>query len=614
MPTCSTLPWWYRKSAQKALESWTYPLIAPRPYSVRYEVGDGSYMNFGTHEIVVDPVASDFLGVARDLPLMWGRTRLDTEAKLQWRFARSAARHESMHVLFSVPPDCGGTLHYVVNVLEDEWIEQLARIYYPAAWADFLMDARLLAKYWPLPNLRLRSRETVLVSMCLYHRWDWKRPKGTPSRYCFHSPDDEQFWLKDIRPLVEQAWKTNEDKGRKEIAREILRRIGVSENAPVSGSGLILPPHFLDIEGSRAEEDTPTVVPVGVHTSTPEQGEDGAGSGVSMSGPSVGIGKEPPHSALVEVDDVRDDEVPDQLTSEEELYLLPPQFLMELVKGEKNRLLRTLIVPTLERLEDAAPHGPELSVEDYIRTDGARPFLLRDDDAPDHEGLAVVILIDTTGSMEGWEHEDEWDPIGGLDEKGRFRSAFYNPAHRMTYARQVAMLFELVCPRAHIPLCIGACGDDGALIHLATGEGRSFHVPSRKKRTQPVTWLRTWHTPADSEMTRCAIAGLYGKYGKERVGPSLHQAAAKLSERKEQNKLILFIHDGLPTDEEPETIRGIVDTLRRKGIIVVAPFVGEQSDIKQLQAIFGAEWTVPTPRLPDLVTRLGRILVKYARR
>jgi hypothetical protein len=47
---------------------------------------------------------------------------------------------------------------------------------------------------------------------------------------------------------------------------------------------------------------------------------------------------------------------------------------------------------------------------------------------------------------------------------------------------------------------------------------------------------------------------------------------------------------------------------------VVAPYVGEQSYISNLAAIFGNQWTIPVEQLPDLSKRLGRLLLKYAQR
>ena len=98
MSIVKTMPWWYRANAKKALESWIRPLIAPRPYTAHYEIGEGSYMNFSSREIVIDPTAWDFMNVAKHLPLTWNGKRVDTEAKLQWRFSRNFSVSAEAHV------------------------------------------------------------------------------------------------------------------------------------------------------------------------------------------------------------------------------------------------------------------------------------------------------------------------------------------------------------------------------------------------------------------------------------------------------------------------------------------------------------------------------------
>jgi hypothetical protein len=646
-----TMPWWYRASARRALESWIRPLIAERPYTLRYEVTGRSYMDFSAREIVIDPTAWDFLGIAKRLPISWNGKRIDTPAKLQWRFARTGARHEAMHVLFSVPPDCSGTLHFLVNVLEDEWMEQLARFFYPSAWGDFVARCRLAAQYYPLPDPRLCSRESLLLNMCLFHRFDWKRSKGVPSRYRFQAEEDAQFWQEQIRPLVEKAWQTHDAAARKEIARQILDLLGIPEEAPLPKDALMMSAAILDVEGERDEDDEPMLIAqmmVGSSSSSSSadgsveakardgaagsslehegsevgkdggKGSEGGSSGddgeprgsssvsTSTTGGGVDESGELPYAALVHlVSD--DDEVPPPLSAASELYLLPPAYLESLVRGEKNRLLRVLLAHTLDAGEDASPVGSEFDVESYLRSDGARPFRLPDDEAPEHEGLAIAMLIDTTGSMKGWKG------TGGIDAHGVFLPAFYDPRHRMTYARQVAMLFELVCPPAGITLLIGAAGDRGELIHLATADKwGTVSFPSRYKPDQPVTWLRTRQTPSTSEVTRAAIAGLYGKYGCERVSPALLEAERELLACGAGTKVILYIHDGLPTDEQPETIMAVLGRIRRKGMLVFAPYVGDQSNIGKLLAIFGMPWTIPVEQLSDLSKRLGRLLLRYA--
>lgn len=613
----ASVPWWYRTNAKKALESWIRPLITPRPYTLRYSVGEGSYMDFRSQEIVIDPTAWDFLNVAAYLPLVWNGKQVNTLAQLQWRFARTAARHEAMHVLFSVPPECHGVLHFLVNALEDEWIEQLARFYYPAAWGDFVFRARLVAQYYPLPDPEECEREHLMLNMCLYHRFDWKRPKGTASRYRFQTEEDEQFWHEKIQPLVERAWSINEYAKRKDIACEILDVLDIPESAPLPKHGLLMNVNPLDIEGERGEDDralSTSMVIFGTSSndgdehgreekkaedndSGEEQQDDG---GISINHTERADAEKLPYPALVHL--VSDnDEVPSPLSAADELYLLPSLYLENLVRSEKSRLLRVLLAKTPDAGEDISPAGGEFDVEAYIRSDGARPFRFINDEAPGHEGLAIALLIDATTSMGGWPGE-------GIDDKGVFQPEFYSPQYRMTYAAQVAMLFELVCPPAGITLLIGAAGDDGTLYHLP-GEYKERYKPS-----QPVTWLRHRHTPPDSELTRAAIAGLYGKYGSERISASLAEAQRELAACRAGTKLIIYIHDGMPTDERPSTIVSLLKDIRRKGTLVVAPFVGEQSDIALLSALFGAQWTLPIERLPDLSKRLGRLLVKYARK
>lgn len=607
MSSSETMSWWYRANAKKGLESWIRPLIAPRPYTARYEVGQGSYMNFSSHEIVIDPTAWDFMDVTKHLPLTWNGQHVDTLAKLQWRFARTAARHEAMHVLFSVPPNCGGILHFLVNALEDEWMEELARFYYPAAWGDFVFRARLVTTYYPLPNPEESDRTNLLLNRCLYHRFDWKRPKGTPSRYRFQTEEDEQFWREQIRPLVEKAWRTNEDASRKDIAREILQMLDIPESTPLPKDGLMLSINPLDVGGERGEDDTrPFIIP-GTTIKGPaviDVKDDITGKTASESPTSGEDAEIPPQYALENL--VTDnDEVPAPLTATDELYLLPPYYLENQVRGEKSRLLRVLLAKTPDSGEDTSPSGGAFDVESYLRSDGERSFRLFNEDEPDHEGVAIALLIDMTGSMDGW------DDKGGLDADGVFLPCFYKPYHRMTYARQVAMLFELVCPPAGITLLIGAAGDQGPLMHLATDASRWKY---RLKLDQPVTWLRDRSTPRNSEVTRAAIAGLYGRYICERISSSLRVAERELAQCRAGTRLIIYIHDGMPTDEEERTIVSTLKDIRQQGTLVIAPYVGDQSDIDKLSSIFGAQWTLPIERLPDLSKRLGRLLLKYAQK
>ncbi len=168
------------------------------------------------------------------------------------------------------------------------------------------------------------------------------------------------------------------------------------------------------------------------------------------------------------------------------------------------------------------------------------------------------------------------------------------------------MLFELVCPRARIPLAIGCAGDRGTLSHLPRPRWRS-------KPDDPVTWIRTFQTPPLDELPRFAIAGLYGKYDRERVSPSLRIATHLLEPRREETKLVIYIHDGKPEDEREEVVMKTLAEVRREGILVAAPYVGDQGELHKLQAIFGKEWTIPVPQHRDLSKRMARFLLRHAR-
>ncbi len=82
-------------------------------------------------------------------------------------------------------------------------------------------------------------------------------------------------------------------------------------------------------------------------------------SDTSGSGGGAGETDELPHEALVTlVSD--DDDVPSPLTAADELYLLPPHYLENQVRGEKSRLLRVLLAKTPDAGEELSPAGGDI--------------------------------------------------------------------------------------------------------------------------------------------------------------------------------------------------------------------------------------------------------------
>jgi hypothetical protein len=280
-----------------------------------------------------------------------------------------------------------------------------------------------------------------------------------------------------------------------------------------------------------------------------------------------------------------------------QLFMHPYRDIEREVAGEVRRLVNALIPPT----PNVAPR-PHLvsgafSVREHIRSQGERPMLRRRDRARDPKGLAVVLLIDRTGSMGNYAFEDEGTPGSG----------FYSPSGRMYHARRAALLLDRACMGARIPLCIGYAGNDVSPEHGAL-RGRRLHLP------QSVVWIREWDTSPDAEGPLACLAGMYGDAGNaERVSESLPLAQARLRERREATKLVVYIHDGEPTDERPEAVRQTVEDVRRDGLIVIGLFVGDQRELPKLETIFGADDTIGVSELTRLPERLGTLLKRYYR-
>ena len=577
-PTRPSMPWWQWKRAEKALATWVRSLIGERPYTIIFKEGAGSYVDFSERLIVVEPNMPEVLAKRGAPPLAfphtWRGQRVMTLTGLEWRMARALARHEAAHVLFTQPSrrDRSGIVHWLVNSLEDGRIERYLSALYPWCWGDFVELGRIVWQQFTLP---MDARERVIAA-CLLHRWDVLRPKKTASRITFDDEAARALWEVRVRPLVEAAWAAGESERVVEIALEILALVGVSEDA--AASDLHLPANPLDTapRGERGDDDAP-IIPPSAPLLAPLRTDEELGEETECA-----AGAEPPG---VDVD-----------LSGGHMFLQPYREIERAVSGAVRRLIKELSPPT--PMTAPRPHVSKgaFSAREHIRSQGEKPMVYARDPSRSPEGLAMVLLIDRTGSM-GNGHFDSFDvPAPG----------FFSPSERMYHARRAALLLALACSAARIPLCIGYAGNEIAPRHGALAGRYSVHLP------ESVVWIRDWDTPGDSEGQYAAIAGMYGDAGNaERVSESLRLAKARLRTRRERTRLIVYVHDGEPTDERPEQVRQSVEDARRDGTIVIGLFVGEQSQLGRLQAIFGEEHTVGVPDLAKLPERLGAILRRY---
>jgi len=586
------MQWWHWRRAQHVLETWVRTLIGARPYHVAYKTGGGSYVNLRTKEITIDPTIADGWGGDSLVPFVWRGRTLRTLAALQYRISRAMARHEAGHVLFTDDYTVAGELHaWLTNALEDGRMERLTGRHYPPARADFDALGTLLWQKKPLTPVHETSRADRLLNACLFWRWDCLRPTGIPSRWRWDSDDERRFWDAQVRPRVEEAWRAPTATRVAEIALELLRIIGLPQNAGTGGYRLM--PSDLTIvvtEGGaadgalgRAEDDQPL--------SVAEPGYDtrSAGSGHRDEDEEI--------AGMI----VEQDEPPtvDCDLSAGNIWMQPYAPLQREVGGLLRQLLKVLVVPTPDVDVRPSETTGTFDARAHIRSRGDTPMLHKRVNDHDPTGLAMVLLVDRTGSMGGSPQPIDW-AAGGTPgpafEQGR-----------MPHARRAAILLDMACTEAEISLCIGYAGNNGYTCHHPDG-AHSFALSS------PVIWIRDWSTSRSAEGPRALLAGMYGDSGDEQYSASLRLAQQQLATRPERTKVIIYLLDGRPTDEPIDAVRHTVEQVRRAGILVIGLFVGSQGEIRYLRDIFGADDTIGVADIRHLPDRLGRILLRYARK
>lgn len=584
--------WWQWRRAQHVLETWVRTLIGARPYHVAYKTGGGSFVNLRTREITVDPTMADGWGGDTLLPFVWRGRTVRTLAALQYRISRAMARHEAGHVLFTDDYTVAGELHaWLTNALEDGRMERLTGRYYPPARADFDALGTLLWQKKPLTPVHETNRADRMLNACLFWRWDCLRPTGMPSRWRWKSDEERCFWDELVRPRVEEAWRAPTAVRVAEIALELLRLIGLPQTAGTGGHRLMPPDLAVLISPSgtsdgalgRDDDDQPL--------RADEPGYDTR---------STGSGHRDDDEAIAGII-VEEDEPPavDSDPSAGNIWMQPYAALQREVGGLLRQLLKVLVVPTSDVDVRPSDSAGMFSVRAHIRSHGDTPLLHRRVDDHDPAGLAMVLLIDRTGSMGGSPNPIDWA------EGGAPGPSF--DQGRMPHARRAAILLDMACTEAEIPLCIGYAGNNGYTCHHPGG-ARSFALLS------PVIWIREWNTPCSAEGPRALLAGMYGDSGDECYSASLRLAQQQLAARPERTRVIIYLLDGRPTDEPADAVRQTVEQLRRAGTLVIGLFVGGQGEIRYLRDIFGADDTIGVEDIRHLPDRLGRILLRYARK
>ncbi len=400
-------------------------------------------------------------------------------------------------------------------------------------------------------------------------------------------PDERRAWEDRIRPLVEEAWRAPDTGRVAALALEILALIGLPPKTPET----TLPGLLAGPGGGPRGERAP--------------GEDPLPGGMGDPVSPRGVGPRDPTGAA-RPDKWRDPDLDDPLLatgaadddpSEGVLWMQPSEALERRVAGDIGRLQAELRVRAPEADDEPNRARGHLDARAAVRTRGERPLVRPALDGDGPEELAILLLIDGTGSMGG-------SPGAvGSDNQPVYPDRFDDPAARMPHVRAAAMLVQRACAGLGIPL---------AIAEACASWRRRHHRERPPAERSPVTWLQRFETDPDAEGPRALIAGLYGHALREEVCRSLAEAAPALVGRPEGTKLLLYVHDGLPNDQ-PGEIRAALASLRRAGLVVLGLYIGPQDGREELEGIFDPEWTISVAQPGTLPTLLGGVLRRYRR-
>jgi len=194
--------------------------------------------------------------------------------------------------------------------------------------------------------------------------------------------------------------------------------------------------------------------------------------------------------------------------------------------------------------------GTRLSIRQAIRTPGT-PFLAAEEGVRAPPTLTFRLLVDHSTSM--------------------------NWGQRMRYAREGAMLMHLVAVELGVPHAIAVVPNDVRIADLESGE-RGLAL----------------------------IAGLRGATAWEDIGLGIGTHGREMLQRKEDIKLVLCIHDGMPNDaelarEECGRLRGRVE------VIGLGLDLDEGCELR-MRRIFGPDRLILCRTPQGLPRKLGNLL------
>jgi len=124
----------------------------------------------------------------------------------------------------------GSVLHYLTNVLEDERVENLmARAFRQLRGIFRFLGDLAMEKTSPLPE---DDAPWNVLGACLMWRWVHRKKGPEKALKGNLSPVNQKRW-EHVRPMVERAWWARDTEEVADIAREILKYLGLPDECPL---------------------------------------------------------------------------------------------------------------------------------------------------------------------------------------------------------------------------------------------------------------------------------------------------------------------------------------------------------------------------------------------
>lgn len=381
--------------------------------------------------------------------------------RTQYLLTRGLLVHEVGHARYTTPRD-GATpvVQQVTNVLEDERIERImGGQFWSVRRALTALTRQCYRRALPLghPRGELQDPDDPRWVVLAALQWRWAQRLGLPLNGRL-SALNRRRWDQ-VKPLVERAW-VAPDTGRVyDLAEQIVAILGLEQPLPQC-----LPVPVAPNRGTRADQ--------------------------AETRPSGGTDWQDPGTSATD-----DDELPAEVATAgfgPERLLAPPGPLLAAAEPLASELVARLALPEVARTPEWTDRHGRLSLRAAIRSQDATPFVMPAEPEPDPQSVAVGVLLDRSGSMDG---------------------------ARMAAARVAAATLHLAC--AELEVWHGVVAFEGAEWILRSGDA--------------------------SERALARLAGLPAITG-SCMSPAYEAILNEMTARPETLKVLVIIHDGEPYD------------------------------------------------------------------